>query len=69
MYNVIWTPHFSLAFGATTHSITTVFTLFFMAGLAFGSLFFGRVARSNSKTNHFLWMKSVISWSSPPRGG
>jgi spermidine synthase len=43
MYEIIWTRYFTLTFGSTTYSITTVLTAF-MAGLALGSLILGRFA-------------------------
>lgn len=42
MYEIIWTRFLNLTFGCTTYSITTVLTAF-MAGLALGSLVFGRI--------------------------
>lgn len=43
MYEIIWTRYFTITFGSTTYSITTVLTAY-MAGLALGSLILGRIA-------------------------
>ena len=60
MYEIIWTRFFSLTFGATTYSITTVLTAF-MAGLAFGSLFFGRIAdRIRRRLMFYGWIELLI---------
>ncbi len=42
VYEVLWTRMFVLVFGATTFAISTVLTVF-MAGLALGSFYFGRL--------------------------
>ena len=41
IYQVIWVRMFGLVFGVTVFAVSTVLTCF-MAGLAFGSLYFGR---------------------------
>ena len=43
VYEVLWVRMFTLVFGATVFAVSTVLTAFF-AGLALGSLVFGRVA-------------------------
>lgn len=42
IYQVIWVRMFGLVFGVTVFAVSTVLTCF-MAGLAFGSLYFGRL--------------------------
>lgn len=60
MYEIIWTRFFSLTFGATTYSITTVLTAF-MAGLALGSLLLGRVAdRIKQRLLLYGWIELLI---------
>lgn len=43
IYQVVWTRSLTLLFGSTTLAVSTVLTAF-MAGLALGSWFFGRIA-------------------------
>ncbi len=45
VYEIVWTRMLILAFGSTQFAVTTVLTAF-MAGLAFGSLIFGRIVDS-----------------------
>jgi len=48
VYEVLWTRMFVLVFGATTFAISTVLTVF-MAGLALGSFYFGRLIDKRGK--------------------
>jgi len=60
MYEIIWTRFFSLTFGATTYSITTVLTAF-MAGLALGSILLGKVAdRVKQRLILYGWLELLI---------
>ena len=60
MYEIIWTRFFSLTFGATTYSITTVLTAF-MSGLALGSLLLGRVAdRIKQRLLLYGWIELLV---------
>jgi spermidine synthase len=60
MYEIIWARFFSLTFGSTTYSITTVLSAF-MAGLAFGSLIFGRLAdRIQQRLLLYGWIELFI---------
>jgi spermidine synthase len=60
MYEIIWTRYFSLTFGSTTYSITTVLTAF-MSGLALGSLVLGRVVdRIQRRLRLYGWIELLI---------
>ncbi|MCD6416051.1 MAG: fused MFS/spermidine synthase, partial [Planctomycetes bacterium] len=47
IYQVVWVRMFSLVFGITVFAVSTVLTAF-MAGLALGSFYFGRLADRHS---------------------
>src|SRR3990167_4486584 len=51
LYQVVWTRMLTQIFGNTTYAIATVLSAF-MAGLAVGSYFFGRIA--DRRKNDFL---------------
>jgi spermidine synthase len=60
MYEIIWSRFFGLTFGSTTYSITTVLSAF-MAGLAIGSLLFGRIAdRIHRRLLFYGWIELLI---------
>jgi spermidine synthase len=62
MYEIIWSRFFGLTFGSTTYSITTVLSAF-MAGLAFGSLLFGRIAdRIQRRLLFYGWIELLIGF-------
>ena len=48
LYQIIWTRMLLLIFGTTTHSVVTVLSAF-MAGLAIGSFFIGKIADKHKK--------------------
>lgn len=48
MYEVVWTRMMTFVFGISVYAVTTVLCSF-MAGLALGSLFFGRLADRSSR--------------------
>ena len=53
VYEVVWGRQLSFIFGTSALAITTVLTVF-MAGLAFGSLYGGRVIDKIQKKYQFL---------------
>jgi len=61
-YEVIWTKLIGLIVGPTTYSFTIVLTTF-IAGLAIGSFFFGRVSDRIKKSNviHMLIATQIIA--------
>ena len=60
MYQVIWIRKFGLVFGFHVFSISTVLTAF-MAGLAIGSLWFGKlIDRKKNPLKVFFWLEIGI---------
>jgi spermidine synthase len=60
IYQVIWIRKFGLVFGQHVFSMSTVLTAF-MAGLALGSLLFGKIAdRRKNPLSLFLWLEIGI---------
>ncbi len=56
LYEVIWTRQLTLIFGSTVFAVSTVLTAF-MAGLALGSFYFGRLA---DKETHPLRLYAIL---------
>lgn len=60
IYQVVWIRKFGLVFGVHIYSISTVLTAF-MAGLAIGSLLFGKIVdRSKNPLKVFFWLEAGI---------
>ena len=60
IYQVIWIRKFGLVFGVHVFSMTTVLTAF-MAGLALGALYFGKLAdRTRNPVRLFLFLEFGI---------
>jgi spermidine synthase len=58
IYEVVWTRRLTLIFGTTLHSASTVLAIF-MAGLALGSMIFGRLADRIKKPLHLYALLEV----------
>ncbi len=60
VYQVVWIRMFGLLFGVTVYAVSTVITVF-MAGLAMGSIYFGRVAdRRKNPLTIFVFLEIGI---------
>jgi len=59
VYEIIWSRKLSLVFGANTLAVSTVLSVF-MAGLAFGSLFGGKLIEKSKNTYRFLGIIEVL---------
>jgi spermidine synthase len=61
IYQIVWIKLLGLVFGVSVYAVSTVLTTF-MAGLAFGSLIFGRIAdRSGEPLKLLLWLESGLA--------
>ena len=63
VYEVIWTRQLTLVFGSTVFATSTVLTAF-MAGLALGSFYFGRLADGETRP---LRLYAVLESRTTPR--
>ena len=60
IYQIIWTRQLTLLFGSTVLAVSTVLTAF-MAGLALGSVYFGKLAdRQNSPMRLYAVLEILI---------
>ncbi|MCS5612552.1 MAG: spermidine synthase, partial [Candidatus Poribacteria bacterium] len=60
IYQIIWTRQLTLLFGSTVLAVSTVLTAF-MAGLALGSVYFGKLAdRQNSPIRLYAVLEILI---------
>jgi spermidine synthase len=60
VYEVVWARMFNLVFGVTVFAVSAVLTSF-MLGLAFGGIFFGRLAdRTGEPLRLFAWLHGGI---------
>ena len=60
IYQVVWIRMFGLLFGVTVYAVSTVLTVF-MAGLALGSIYFGRLAdRHKNPLTLFMFLELGI---------
>ncbi len=60
IYQIVWVRMFGLVFGVTVFAVSTVLTAF-MAGLALGSLYFGRwVDKRSDPLKVFGWLELAI---------
>jgi spermidine synthase len=57
IYQIVWVKLFGLVFGVSVYAVSTVLTTF-MAGLAFGSLIFGKIVdRYRKPLKLLLWLE------------